>query len=293
MSSQLKHLELKREYIRCALCDEDNTVVKFRINPSRLQLSSVWIDNIHHPLSETETIVTCQTCGLVYVNPRLAPMPGLATYSPEQEKTYFEQSRDIRKKAYRRLIQQLPVWLGRRPQTLLDIGCGDGILLEAAQQAGIKSIGSEISQELIDLVRERLGPAAITSVNLAGLPEAGYDVITLINVIEHLRSPKEILQISARLLKSNGILLVHTPNLGGLPAKLAGAGWHHLEPLEHFYYFTMQTLSTLMRQAGFEPVGRFNLVTSTGPRAKLHKLLGKLGIYMDNGLGIVACYRNS
>lgn len=288
MSAQVKRLSPRREYVRCALCGQDNTVVKYRIRTGRSKLSSVWLDGIQYQIDDTETIVACKICGLVYVNPRLAPSPRIAAYSVEQEQAYFESSREMRWSAYSNLIHQLPGWLGRKVQTLLDIGCGDGVLVEVARQANITSVGSEISESLIHLVRQRLGEETVVPSDLTQLPEAHYDVITLINVLEHLRNPGDMLENSARLLKPDGILLVHTPNQGGLPARLYGAKWHQIEPLEHFYYFSAQTLAALMRKASLEPFDRFNLVVSQGLRGQVQRFLGKMGVYVDNGLGIVA-----
>ena len=288
MSSTATELHLRYEYVRCALCGEDNTEVKFRVNTRRLRLSSVWVNGVRHPLDRIETIVACRTCGLVYVNPRLAPDPHVATYTAEQEWQYFKSTREIRRWAYSHLIRQLPTWLGRTPQTLLDIGCGDGVLVEVAREAGIASVGSEISPSLIQHLRARLGHDAVVSGDLTTLPEAHYDVVTLINVVEHLRYPGQVLQTVAHRLRPDGIAVVHTLNLGGLPARIYRERWHQIEPLEHLYYFTAQTLSALMRKAGLEPIARFNLVISRGVRGKVQRTLGKLGLYLDNGLGVVA-----
>ena len=288
MSSEATRLDLEYECVRCALCGENNAKVKFTVSTQDTTLSSVWIDGVRYQPKEMGTIVVCRTCGLVYVNPRLASKPNVVTYSMEQEQVYFERSRETRLLAYRDLIRQLPIWLGQPPRTLLDIGCGDGALVEAACQAGIESAGTEISDTLIHLVRERLGKDAIVSCDLDELPATHYDIITLINVLEHLRTPSEILSASSRLLKPDGILLVHAPNLGGLPARLQGARWHQIEPLEHFYYFTTKTLKALLRRTGFEPVARFNLVVSRGLRGQVQRSLGRMGVYLDNGLGIVA-----
>jgi 2-polyprenyl-3-methyl-5-hydroxy-6-metoxy-1,4-benzoquinol methylase len=281
-------LDLKHEHVCCALCGVDNTDVKFKVNLQDTQLSSVWINNVQYQISNPETIVRCKNCGLIYVNPRLALVAGLVPYSVEQELKYFQSSRDVRSLAYQALIGQLPFCLGKQATSLLDVGCGDGMLIEMARQAGIESAGTEISKSLVDLVRERLGEHAIISTDLDELPQSQYDVITLINVIEHLKNPVEMLTTIARLLKPGGILLVHTINIGGLPAKAFGVHWHQIEPLSHFYYFNYRTLGKMLQKGGLEPVDRFNLIISRGLPGRTQRLLGNLGIYLDSGLGIVA-----
>lgn len=251
------------------------------------------MEGVSYPVDETETIVACQVCGLVYVNPRLASESAVAVYSYEQEISYFADSCACRQRAYDRLVHQLMRWYGQKPRKLLDVGCGDGTLIQVARQLGIQSVGTEVSSALVSLVHRKLGSDAIVPSDLSTLIPADYDVITMLNVLEHLEEPGKMLKACASLLKPGGILLVHVPNLGGLPARLAGARWHQLEPLEHFYYFTTQTLKMLMRRSGLEPIARFSLLTSGGWRDRLQQLFDKLGIYMDNGLGIVARLANT
>ena len=286
ISVENKKLNLKRENVSCALCGGDHTAVLFRTRGT--QLTGVWANGVRYELDSAESIVMCKTCGLVYVDPQPVLGPGLAAYSVEQQEAYFEGTRQIRLWAYRNLVHQIPGWLGRDPHTLLDIGCGDGVLVEVARQAGIYSVGTEIDDHIVRLVRERLGQDTVVTVDLAELPQAHYDVIALINVLEHVPNPKEMLKASAHLLKPDGIVLVHTLNFGGLPAKLGGAKWHQIEPLEHLYYFTGRTLRALMRKAGLEPLDRFSLIASKRLRGRLQYYLGKIGIYVDSGLGLVA-----
>ncbi|MGD2148946.1 MAG: class I SAM-dependent methyltransferase [Anaerolineae bacterium] len=233
-------------------------------------------------------MVECGKCGLVYVSPRIAAAGRLSTYSLEDEIEYFQSTRERRELAYRDLVRRLPEWLGRDVRTLLDIGCGDGALLEVARQADIESAGTEISEVLRRAVQSRIGKDAMVCADLNRLPAHRYDVVTLINVLEHLPNPYETLQSASRLLTPGGVLLVHVPNLGGLPARLRGANWHHVEPLTHLYYFTARTLKALMARAGLKPVGRFSLITARGLLAELQGVVQKAGLYLDNGLGVVA-----
>jgi len=284
MSTNIQSLNIKHEYVPCVLCGEDNVQIKHKIKKT----NRIWMDSVEHSVNGTETLVSCKTCGLVYVNPRLVRVSGLGTYSIEEEMAYFEGTRESRHRAFGEVISQLPLWLGRGPKSLLDIGCGDGTLLEIARSTGIESVGTEISESLVELVRTHLGEQAILSVNLEDLPESSFDVVTMINVIEHVDNPAEFLKTTARLLKIDGILLVHTINIGGLPARLSGARWYQIEPFSHFYYFTEQTLQQLMQRSGLEPFGRFSLVISKGLKRTVQQFLARNGIYLDNGLGIVA-----
>ena len=277
-------IELKP--VRCALCGGNDTRVRFRVRSQTPRW--VWVDDVRYEVTGQETVVECRKCGLVYVSPRIAASARLSTYSLQDEMEYFRRTRERRELAYKDLVLRLPEWLGRDVHTLLDIGCGDGALLEVARQARIEGVGTEISEGLRRDVQSRIGKDAIVCADLTRLPAHQYDVVTLINVLEHLPNPYEILQSASRLLTPGGILLVHVPNLGGLPARLRGASWRHIEPLTHLTYFTARTLKALVARAGLKPVDRFSLITARGLLAQLQGVFEKAGLYVDNGLGVVA-----
>ena len=276
------------EAVKCDLCGSDRSVTRYRIDTDSLQLARVWVNGAERQLSSTETIVQCQNCQLAYTNPRLVASAGVVAYSFEQELLYFEQTRGLRRRAYHRLLRQIVGWLKHPPSSVLDVGCGDGVLLECAHELGIQATGLEVSPQLVELVRKRLGAGAITDQPLSELPPESYEVVALINVIEHVRRPSEILRSVYRVLRPGGVIVIHTPNFGGLPARLAGARWHQIEPYAHFYYFDAHTLTQLLNKSGFRRVEQFGLVASRGLKALAQIIIQSCGIYWDNGLGLTA-----
>jgi SAM-dependent methyltransferase len=236
-----------------------------------------------------ETIVRCKRCGLGYVNPRLVDRPDLVAYSMAEELDYFQATYSKRLAAYTALLSQAYGWLGRRPETLLDIGCGDGTLLEAAGEIGVGTrLGLEVSESLVRLVQKRLGDDQVTAQPLESLPAGHFDIVALINVLEHLREPRTMLQHAQERLKPGGILLIHVPNFGSLPARLRGPRWHQIEPYAHFYYFTPTVLASMLKRAGLYPIGRFHLATGGRFRRIVQNISARIGLELDNGLGIVA-----
>lgn len=279
---------LTQEQVKCALCGDDNTHLLYSIPLQTKVLSSIWVKGERVAVNETATIVACRRCGLHYVNPRWVLDATVTGYTDAMEQQYFADTYAVRQQTYQQFVRRLPEWLGRDVQRLLDIGCGDGVLLEAANAVGITCAGTELSSNLQQLLREKYQGRIEIWDTAEAIPTNNFDVITLINVIEHVAAPYELLATLANKLSDDGILFVHTPNVGGLPARLQGAQWAQIEPLGHLYYFSARTLSAMLQKSGFEPIGRFHLAVSGKLKGSIQTLLGQMGLYLDNGLGIVA-----
>ncbi len=146
-------------------------------------------------------------------------------YSTEHENDHFARSYEARLLMSRNLISELPRFLGRHPSSLLDIGCGDGVLLEAACNHGLRCAGVEVSPNLLAKLRARFsGRAAIASdVNM--LPDGVYDVVTLISVLEHVHEPYQVLRTALSRLVPDGVLLVNVPK--SLSEKLVYLSYEH------------------------------------------------------------------
>jgi 2-polyprenyl-3-methyl-5-hydroxy-6-metoxy-1,4-benzoquinol methylase len=247
------------EYISCPLCGANDTCPVYTVDMAKVVLSTVWIDGQSFPITEPGHIVKCRCCHLLYVNPRVALRPGQMPYSIEHENDHFARSYEARLLMSRNLISELPRFLGRHPSSLLDIGCGDGVLLEVACNHGLRCAGVEVSPNLLAKLRARFsGRAAIASdVNM--LPDGVYDVVTLISVLEHVHEPYQVLRAALSRLVPDGVLLVNVPNSAGIPARLYGPRWDQIEPLVHLYYFTARTLSLMLERVGLRVIRRFTM----------------------------------
>jgi SAM-dependent methyltransferase len=286
----LRSIHVNTQKIVCPTCGVDNSSPQFRIDVSTVRHSSIWIDDkeFQPDLNADVVIVKCLGCGLSYVNPQPRLQSGQMPYSHEAEMSYFNRTRRQREKAYRELFSKIPNFLGRPVKSHLDFGCGDGIMIGVARGFGVSSSGTEISQPLIKLVNQRYGPDTIISPASPPVGSETFDVITIINVIEHVTQPLQLLDEMRQILQSDGILLLHTINMGGIPARILKQNWPHIEPLGHLFYFTKGSLEQMLRKSGFKVVGRFDLNTGGCIKQGLHELLGWMNLHIDNGLGVVA-----
>ena len=77
-------------------------------------------------------------------------------------------------------------------------------------------------------------PTPITQATFGGIDEDFFDIITMIDFIEHVRAPMSILVKASRLLRPGGQLVILTPNADSLSRRLMGLRWLHYK-VEHLY----------------------------------------------------------
>jgi SAM-dependent methyltransferase len=135
---------------------------------------------------------------------------------------------------------------------LLDVGCGSGIFLQVAREAGWQTFGVDFDHKAVSCAH-----ALDLNVLLGGIEQFSdkenfFDVITIGHVIEHVHDPKEVLMEVHRLLKPGGILWIETPNISSVGHSYWGRYWRGLEPPRHLVLFNYGSLRNLLGQVGFQ-----------------------------------------
>jgi 2-polyprenyl-3-methyl-5-hydroxy-6-metoxy-1,4-benzoquinol methylase len=199
-------------------------------------------------------IFRCHECGLLFVYP--LPVSTTEIYA----KDYFEGAHDgfgyvdydadkepmiPTFEKYLRLIRDKVGGGG----TLLDVGAATGFFVGMAKRAGFTSRGVELSAHAAERARQKgLDVQTGTLADVSGT----FDCITMLDVIEHVPDPRAELARAASLLKVGGLLIINTPDVGSLFARLLGKRWHLIVPPEHLYYFSRATMRRLLSEVGFE-----------------------------------------
>ena len=208
-------------------------------------------------------MVTCEECGLIYLNPRPSPEE-IGAYYPDEYEPYAR-TRGTRS-SLSLLIQRLKLRSRVRTVTrlaaggrLLDLGCGSGGFLREMQRLPEWQVqGIEVSQETAAFAREQLDlDVQAGTLEDAHLPANFFDVVTMWDVLEHLADPLGALREIHRILKPSGLLISSSPNAASLDAKVFGRYWIGLDFPRHLYVFAPSTLFDLLHKAGLQPEESF------------------------------------
>jgi len=212
---------------------------------------------------EPFSIVRCTSCLHVRVNPRIADdalgeLYDEAYYRGEGFDASVDYSGSVSTwtRAENARIIETVVEARRRPITRtrwLDFGCGTGTLVEAVVAAGAIGIGTDDSDAAIAACRER----EIDVVSIADLESqlGTFDVVSAIEVIEHVPDPISFVRHLKRFLKPGGIIYVHTENWN-VVRRLPGTPY--LMPEGHIQYFSPRVMRMVFGRSGLNEVDAFD-----------------------------------
>jgi 2-polyprenyl-3-methyl-5-hydroxy-6-metoxy-1,4-benzoquinol methylase len=134
---------------------------------------------------------------------------------------------------------------------LLEIGCAYGFLLDEAKR-NFDVTGIELADDAARHCRDR-GLHVVTGTTESLTSDFGsFDVIAMLDVIEHLSAPRETMIRLAEHLKPGGVIVITTGDFGSLAAKLAGSRWRLMTPPQHLWFFTQKSMRGLANAVGLD-----------------------------------------
>ena len=214
------------------------------LNPSLFSARRV-PDRIHFRM------VKCKRCGLVRSDPVITHASLEHLYA-ESDFTYGEEADDLRR-TYGRYLRRLES-LGVQKNLLLEIGCGNGFFLEEALAQGYRDVwGVEPSRAAIERAAPAVRDRIRSGLMRPGLfPEAGFDVVCLFQVFDHVADPGVLLDECFAVLKPGGMILAINHNVDAPLARLLGERCPIFD-VEHTYLYSPATMTRMFTSHGLVP----------------------------------------
>jgi 2-polyprenyl-3-methyl-5-hydroxy-6-metoxy-1,4-benzoquinol methylase len=229
----------------CPICKGTNTA-----------LHAVAKDIEYFTSSQEFRYVRCNSCNVLFVSPmlyeRLSEIYPKNYYSfiPSSQTGLVERVKQaLDRRIFRAVLKQIP---GQR-LAALDIGGGSGWLLNAVKASDPRVTRTEVvdidpcARDAAERAGHRyfLGPVEQLET------EEKYDLILMLNLIEHVRRPDEVLSKARSLLTPGGLILIKTPNYDALDARIfRHRSWGGYHAPRHFVLFDRDSFTRVAKDQG-------------------------------------------
>jgi len=211
----------------------------------------------------------CSNCNIEYASPRLVESSLLNLYEGDswRDTSYFEnwtyQNWKKEKGKDYFLVQEniklAKVFLNPG-SSILDVGCDIGLTVKALEECGYYSEGIEVSKVGSKIAKEKTG-IKVQNLKLEDYKsDKKFDGVFLLDVLEHLNDPVQVLIECANNLTRGGYIFLHTPHHRGISTRykkyLHKKGlkndYKHFGFPEHLYAFDKKSLKKMLDKVGFE-----------------------------------------
>jgi 2-polyprenyl-3-methyl-5-hydroxy-6-metoxy-1,4-benzoquinol methylase len=219
----------------------------------------------------------CDSCSLVYLSPRVPEEQMLELY---QQASYYAGDQSLGYETYQadeavyrmtfaRRLRELSRF--KRAGSVLDIGCGTGLFLEAASAAGWQVTGLDVSPYARPAEATALaGQIRLGTLETVNFAPGSYDAVTMFDFFEHVYRPREFTRHLARILAPDGVAIIATPDYGSWMRRLLGRRTVSFKIPEHVAYYTRETLTRAVSDCfdvtHVEPIGQYCTTDFVGRR---------------------------
>jgi SAM-dependent methyltransferase len=199
-------------------------------------------------------MLRCTRCGLVF--PRHFPDPSVLQGLYEDSTYLYDDMEPVLTKNYMRYVRWATKLLisQTQPWKAIDIGCGNGFMVKALQDAGFDAFGIEPSEDAV-----RKADPVIRSKLISGLADSHslghetYDLLTCFQTLDHMPDPLTFMGDCFAALKPGGVVLFINHDIASFTARILGKHCPMIDVV-HTYLHTHTTMKTLFHRTGFRDI---------------------------------------
>lgn len=194
----------------------------------------------------------CQKCEIIYLDPVFKDKSLENFYKfniDNQSQTSLNE-----KKFYLQMFKDgiKSILKIKKVKSLLDIGCSNGISLDASKGYKIKSYGLELNRKEAKIASKK--HTIFNDSIFTFDKKIKFDVITMWDVIEHIKDVNKLLKKISYLLSNNGLFFFQTPNAHSLANKIMHEKSNCFDGIEHVNLYSLKSLNILAKRHGFKIV---------------------------------------
>lgn len=192
--------------------------------------------------------VKCLDCSLVFADP---------VFKDDELKLYYESNHNLQSVVVKEdsvfydaiynaglgIIEQHTVGL-----RILDIGCSSGQFLKCASKRGYDVVGVELNETEAEQARA----AGLNVVSDANELDGKFDIITMWDVLEHVKDGKTFIKSLSSRLNDDGVVFIQTPNVYSLAARIMHGKCNMFDGLEHVNLYGEQSIGVLAELVGMK-----------------------------------------
>jgi len=207
----------------------------------------------------------CNECGSVFIGNNIDAEELGVAYSTLDPKSYYEEIEPDNRKKMATAARHL-AGLISPDADIIDIGTGNGLFVKVLHENGFKNVSAhEIQGSDLSEIKDTANRIFQDS-DYSSIPSAGFNAVTLLDVVEHVPDPKYLIRMCARILKQDGVIYLHTPVvtrtdrmmhlIQKIPVlKKAGIIWQRgRTSIFHLANYTERSLTLLLKEAGFDDI---------------------------------------
>jgi len=243
LSTIKEKVEARILYENCPLC-KSNKIIKSVIGDCSKQ-------RLYNPIIPTKMQwMNCEDCHHQFINGHFTDeaLEVIFSKQPEEQVVGFE----VEKQRYvsARIIEKIIPF--KSNGVWLDVGFGNGSLLFTAVEYGFEPIGVDLRNDGV-LALQNAGIQAHCDLVQNIEFEKSISVVSMMDVLEHIPFPKEVLVSLHSKMDEDGCLLISCPNSESMIWKLMAAQNEnpYFDTIEHYHNFSKTRLVSLLNECGF------------------------------------------